>query len=108
MISVLLALQVRATDGAGNVQSGSLNGTTTVVDTTPPVVILTQRPDLYTNSLLATMCVRVEDATATLASVRVTVGGVAFKISSATGCGMASMGEGNYSVVANADDPAGA
>ena len=98
--------EVRAIDGAGNVQPAPYDTVTTVVDTEPPVLALVSQPGRYIRVDNATVCVTVDDTTATVDQVTATLDGVAVTV--AGGCVRAlSLHDGSHTLSMDCMDLAG-
>ena len=67
--------EVRAIDGAGNVQQPPYTAVAVVVDTVPPQVDVVRQPRYYISTTNATVCVALTDATATVADLTSMVDG---------------------------------
>ena len=98
---------VRAVDGAGNAQTAAADVTSTVVDTIAPVVAVTTAPSHYTNVVNQTMCVSVDDATATPANATIAVDGSVVPVNSSGCVSVPLLREGNHTVSVTVTDPAG-
>ena len=99
---------VVAVDGAGTARWLAPLSTQTVVDTIAPTVNITTPLPRYTNVVNHTVCVTVEDATATLATTTLTLDGVSVLVDLGSGCANMSLStEGNHTVLGVARDLAG-
>ena len=107
----LHVFELMCVDGAGNTQSPPYDSVSTTIDTTAPTVNFTNIPPEYTSARFATVCVSVNDATATAADIRLLVDGTAVSTSMSSDNAVCTFvfftGDGVHTLTATAVDAAG-